>query len=88
MANYVHTHNTSVYFLRDYVTIAMVIFSENLLFSRVKISCLRGKAHSVRFDLLIFLHFFRRGLRSLHVVRELNNDDDEAGDSAKSTMNL
>ena len=32
VANYVHTHNTSVYFLRDYVTIAMVIFSENLLF--------------------------------------------------------
>ena len=35
--------NTSEYFLRDYVAIVMII----LLFSRVKISCLRAKAHLV-----------------------------------------
>ena len=35
--------NTSEYFLRDYVAKAMVI----MLSSRVKISCLRAKAHLV-----------------------------------------
>ena len=40
----------SEYFLKDYVAIAMAIFrpeGNNLLFSRVKISCLRAKAHLV-----------------------------------------
>ena len=39
--------NTYEYFLRDYVAIAIVIFKNNMLFSRVKISCLRAKAHLV-----------------------------------------
>ena len=50
--------NTSKYFLRDFVTIAMVFFfrvkitryfhmRNNMLFSRVKISCSRTKAHLV-----------------------------------------